>query len=146
VSSPSIRIQSLVEAQEAPTVVVDREYRIVAANEAYCASYDVQPNEIIGRRCHEVSHHSPAPCHLNGEHCPHHEVFSTRKPFDVLHTHYDRHNHPDHVRIKAHPLQDARGAVYLMETIHRLAPSAELTCEEMQMVGKAPPFSPASRT
>ena len=139
-SSPSIRIQSLVEAQEAPTVVVDREYRIVAANAAYCASYGVQPTEIVGRRCHEVSHHSPVPCHLNGEHCPHHEVFSTLKPFDVLHTHYDQHDHPDHVRIKAYPLQDAGGAAYLMETIHRLAPSAEITCEEMQMVGKAPAF------
>ncbi|TAM45324.1 MAG: sigma-54-dependent Fis family transcriptional regulator [Gammaproteobacteria bacterium] len=139
-SSPTIRIQSLVEAQDAPTVVVDREYRIVAANAAYCASYGVQPGEIVGRRCHEVSHHSAVPCHQNGEHCPHHEVFRTQSRFEVLHTHYDQHNHADHVRIKAYPLQDTGGATYLMETIHRLAPSADLTCEEMKMVGRSPSF------
>ncbi len=139
-SSPAIRIQSLVEAQDPPTVVIDRDYRIVAANAAYCVSYGVRPDAVVGRRCHEVSHHSDVPCHLNGEHCPHHEVFRTRARFEVLHTHYDQNDHADHVRIKAYPLQDADGATYLMETIHRLAPSADLTCEEMQMVGRSASF------
>jgi len=139
-STATIRIQSLVEAQDAPTVVIDRDYCIIAANAAYCTSYGVDPDEIVGRRCHEVSHHSEMPCHQNGEHCPHHEVFRTQKRFEVLHTHYDQHNHADHVRIKAYPLQDSDGAMYLMETIHRLAPSADFSCEEMKMVGRSPAF------
>lgn len=135
-----VTLQSVINAQEVASVVIDNEYRIVMANEAYCASYGITSEQVIGRRCHEVSHHSAVPCHLNGEQCPHHEVFSTAKAFEVLHSHYDSNNHPEHVRIKAHPLQDADGQNYLMETIYRLAPSADLSCEEMQMVGRSPAF------
>jgi DNA-binding NtrC family response regulator len=138
--SVSVSVHSLVEAQEAPTVIIDKDYRIIAANMAYCASYGVRLEDLRGRRCHEISHHSSVPCHRNGERCPHYEVFSTRQPFEVLHTHYDAHGHADNVRIKAHPLVDEKGNVYLMEGVHRLAPATDLTCEEMQMVGRSPVF------
>ena len=139
-SKLAIRVHSIVEAQESPTVVIDRDYRIVAANAAYCASYGVRREQIVGRRCHEVSHRSEIPCHLNGEACPHQHVFARAEPFEVLHTHFDASGRPDHVRIRAYPLQDAGGDVYMMEAIHRLAASAELGCEEMRMVGSAPAF------
>ncbi|GAB4508005.1 MAG: sigma 54-interacting transcriptional regulator [Sulfuricaulis sp.] len=136
----SVTLQSLVNAQEGPAVVIDADYQIVSANEAYCTSYGVAPEQVVGKRCHEVSHHSPVPCHLNGEQCPHSQVFSTDKPFEVLHVHYDSSNNPDHVRIKAYPLHDVTGGRYLLESIRRLAPSNNLSCEEMQMAGHSPAF------
>jgi len=77
---------------------------------------------------------------MNGEDCPHKQVFATDKPFEVMHTHYDYANRPDRVRIKAHPLHGADGSRYLLEVINRLAPSTNLTCEDMQMVGQSPAF------
>jgi transcriptional regulator with PAS, ATPase and Fis domain len=139
-STVAISIHSLVEAQEAPTVVIDKDYKIIAANPAYCANYGVRIEDLRGRHCYEVSHRSPVPCHRNGEQCPHHEVFRTHQPFEVLHTHFDGRGNADHVRIKAHPLTDNRGNVFLMEAVHRLAPATDLTCEEMRMVGRSPAF------
>lgn len=136
----AISLVELVETQEAPSVIIDKDYYILAANRKYCASYGISPEEVTGKRCHEVSHHSAVPCHLNGEQCPHKEVFSSGKPYEVLHTHYDFQNRPDHVRIKAHPLRDIMGKSMLMESIHRLAPSVNIMCEEMHMVGKSPAF------
>ena len=136
----SIDIHSLINAQDAPAVIIDENYQIVAANIAYCTSYGIDPKQVINHRCHEVSHHSAVPCHMNGEDCPHKQVFATDKPFEVLHTHYDYANRPDRVRIKAHPLHGADGSRYLMEVINRLAPSTNLTCEDMQMVGHSPAF------
>jgi len=133
-------IESLINSQESPAVVIDKHYRIIAANRAYCASYGVEADTVIGHCCHEISHHSPIPCHQNGEDCPHKEVLTTNSPFEVMHTHYDYANRPDRVRIKAYPIETANGDRLVLETIHRLTPAVDLTCEEMQMVGHAPVF------
>ena len=135
-----IPLHSLLETRDTPTVLVDREYKIVAANKVYCDSYGIPPDQIVGKTCHEVSHRSTTPCHLNGEQCPHQEVFATAGPCEVLHTHYDFENRPDHVRIRAHPIHDSQGQMYLMESIQRLAPLLAINCEEMRMVGKSPAF------
>jgi two-component system response regulator AtoC len=133
-------IESLINSQESPAVVIDKHYRIIAANRAYCTAYSVDVDAVVGRCCHDISHHSPVPCHQNGEDCPHKEVLTTNSPFEVLHTHYDYANRPDRVRIKAYPIETANGDRLVLETIHRLTPAVDLTCEEMQMVGHAPVF------
>ena len=74
-NSFSSELQSLIDVQENPFVLIDENYRIVAANHAYCDNYGLDKNAVVGRRCHEVSHLSAVPCHMNGEDCPHQEVF-----------------------------------------------------------------------
>ncbi|HSD95746.1 MAG TPA: sigma 54-interacting transcriptional regulator [Sulfuricaulis sp.] len=133
-------IESLINAQESPAVVIDKHYRIIAANRAYCTSYGVDSDTVIGHCCHEISHHSPVPCHQNGEDCPHKTVLATSNPFEVTHTHYDYANRPDRVRIKAYPIDTANGDRFVLETIHRLAPSVNLECEDARMVGHSPVF------
>ena len=133
-------IDSLINTQESPAVLIDKHYRIVAANRAYCTSYGVEADTIIGHCCHEISHHSPVPCHQNGEDCPHKAVLANNNPCEVMHTHYDYANRPDRVRIKAYPVETANGDRFVLECIHRLAPAVHLTCEEMRMVGRSPMF------
>lgn len=133
-------MDSILNAQDTPAVIIDTNYLIIAANEAYCASYGIDQKSIVGRHCHEISHRSAVPCHLNGEDCPHKEVMATHAPFDVMHTHFDRDGAPDYVRIKAYPLNNAAGQPYLLETIHRLAAPIDMSCEEMRMVGRSPAF------
>lgn len=131
---------SLLETRENPTVMVDKNYRIVAANKAYCASYGIPQDEIVGKTCHEVSHRSDRPCHMNGEQCPHQEVFASGSPGEALHTHIDFQGRPDYVRILAFPIHDSDSQMYMMESIHRLAPRLELSEGEMRMAGKSPAF------
>ncbi len=133
-------IESLINVQESPAVIIDRHYRIIAANRAYCTTYGVEADTIIGHSCHEVSHHSPVPCHQNGEDCPHKRVLTNNSPCEVMHTHYDYANRPDRVHIKAYPIETANGDRFVLESIHRLAPAVHLTCEEMRMVGHSPVF------
>jgi len=40
-------IESLINAQETPAVVIDKHYRIIVANRAYCASYGVEADTVI---------------------------------------------------------------------------------------------------
>lgn len=135
-----VHLQSLIDAQENPFVLIDKNYRIVAANQAYCIRYGTGTKQVVGHTCHEVSHHSSVPCHLNGETCPHQQVFSTGEGQQVLHTHYDHHNRPEHVRIQGHPIRGLNGELYLGEAVYPFAPSTAMDCNDMRMIGKSAAF------
>jgi two-component system, NtrC family, response regulator AtoC len=135
-----INLQSIIDASENGFVVIDKDYNIVAANKAYCNSYGVDSEHIVGHKCHQVSHHSDVPCHLNGEDCPHKQVFETKAPHQVLHIHYDQNNEEEHVRIKGSPVFDTEGEMYLGEAIFPIAKTDELDCNKQRMLGTSPAF------
>lgn len=135
-----INLQSIIDASDNGFVVIDKDYNIVAANNAYCTSYGVGSDEIVGRKCHQVSHHSDVPCHLNGEDCPHKKVFETKAPHQVLHIHFDYNNEEEHVRIKGSPVYGTDGELYLGEAIYPIAKSDELGCDKQRMLGTSPAF------
>lgn len=135
-----IELQSVIDAHDNAFVVIDENYTIVAANKAYSDAYGVDPAEIVGRKCHQVSHHSDLPCHLNGEDCPHKQVFETGQPYQVLHIHFDQHEQAEHVRIKGSPIRGADGELYLGESVFPIAKAHELCCDEQRILGHSPAF------
>ncbi len=135
-----INLQSIIDASDNGFVVIDKDYKIVAANQAYCNSYGVDSEEIIGHFCHKVSHHSDVPCHLNGEDCPHKKVFETKAPHQVLHIHFDHNNEEEHVRIKGSPVYGTDGELFLGEAVYPIAKSNELGCDKQRMLGTSPAF------
>ncbi len=137
---PKVDLQEILEAHEQPFVVIDAQYRIVAANRRYCESYGVAQESILNRRCHEISHHSSRPCHENGEQCPHQALFGSGQSTVVLHTHYHADNAPERTRIRGHAIRDLDGRLYLGEILYPLESSSELECKDMRMVGHSPAF------
>ena len=139
-TKPSIELQSIIDAQDNPFVLIDENYTIVSANKAYCETYGISEEDIVGCKCHKVSHHSDVPCHQNGEDCPHKQVFDTGMPHQVLHIHYDKHDREDRVRIKGSPVRGSNGELYLGEAVFRLAQSDDLDCSAQGIIGKSPAF------
>ena len=131
-------LQSLIDAHENPFVLIDRNYHIIAANRAYQVNHGVAADQVEGKFCYEISHRRDSPCFLYGEDCPHQHVFQTGEMHRALHTHYDQAGEPEHVCIKGHPIIGPDGELYLGESIHRLAMSQDLDCDEMRMVGRSP--------
>lgn len=115
----TISLNVLLDALDAPTVLVDHDYRIHTANRAYCEAYGVAPDEVVGRTCHEVSHGSPEPCHRHGECCPHRQVFESGASCDVAHTHRRADGTLEAVSIRAHLVRDHAGQPYLMESVQQ---------------------------
>ncbi len=113
----------LINIMPDPFVVIDRNYNIVAANTAYCERYGCETNNVIGRKCHEVSHHSSRPCSEHGEHCPLLEVLEKKLPSQVMHVHYDHDGGEEYVQLHAHPLVGEDGEVHFIgETMYHVAP------------------------
>lgn len=106
--------QQLINSFNEPFVIIDRDYRIIAANYRYAAHYGCTTESVVGRRCHEVSHHLATPCSEHGEHCPLEEMFRTEDVTQVIHVHYDADGHEERVQITATPLFDDEGAVQYM--------------------------------
>ncbi len=137
---PQLELQDLIDANDQPFVVIDRDYYIVAANQRYAEAYGVTPNAVVGQHCYTVSHHSSRPCHENGEQCPHQALFEHGEAVEVLHTHFHADDQPERTRIRGHALRGVNGERYLGEQLFPLEADAGTDCDAMQMVGQSTAF------
>ncbi len=121
-----------------PFVVIDRGYKIIAANRNYLKHYGYnKQDDVIGRYCYEVSHHVDAPCSQHGEHCPLETVFQTGQATQVMHVHYDRHGGEEHVQLHSNPLFDHDGnVIYIGEYIYPVSKPHD----DAIMIGRSRPM------
>jgi len=96
-------LESLVE----PHILLDRQYRIIAANAAYRSQFSPRAS-VIGRTCYEVSHHFSVPCDQAGESCPLARARESGQRERVLHLHHTPQGE-SYVNIELTPVLDAAG-------------------------------------
>lgn len=101
---------SYLEHDAQPMIVLDPEYRILAANTAYQRQFGVANQPHVGRKCYQVSHHYDVPCDQAGEHCPMKRAFELRGPDRVLHIHHTPRG-PEHVDVELRPIFNAQREV-----------------------------------
>lgn len=113
----SIALGALLDAFETPTALIAADYRIHAANRAYCLAYGVSAEAVVGRTCHEVSHASPEPCHRHGEDCPHPSVFGSGARCVTRHLHRNDDGTVASVDLSACLVRDTAGVPFMMESL-----------------------------
>jgi transcriptional regulator with PAS, ATPase and Fis domain len=116
-------LDALIEARPDPFVLINSEYRIVAANTRYASLYGLRPNALTGFKCHEVSHHRSTPCHEHGEACPLRTVLETGSATEVVHVHFGCGNRQEVVRIHGYPVH-IDGERLLGESLHPVKKSS----------------------
>jgi PAS domain S-box-containing protein len=92
-------------------IVVDRQYRIVAANRAFREQAGKAAQEILGKPCYEVSHHRDRPCYEAGEECAVRKVFESGQPMASSHVHREEGGTDIHVETKAFPIRNESGEI-----------------------------------
>lgn len=138
-SSLPPEIVSLLGALPGPRILVDDQFRILAANGAYYAEYGDHEG-LIGRTCYEVSHHFDKPCDQCGESCPRAMADQSGKTSRVLHLHHTPQGE-EYVDVELIPLRGADGvARYYIEG---MTPLRERAGERplSGMVGRSPAFN-----
>jgi transcriptional regulator with PAS, ATPase and Fis domain len=125
-----------------PMIVLDPEYRILAANTAYQRQFGIASQPHVGRKCYQVSHHYDVPCDEAGEHCPMKRAFELRGPDRVLHIHHTPRG-PEHVDVELRPIFNAqRDVIAYVERLSTVrGASAKPSAEGL--VGRSTAFNAA---
>ncbi len=142
-SARDAELQALIEARPDPFVLIDDTYRIVATNVRYANLYGLQPSQLHGFKCHEVSHHRATPCHEHGEACPLQHVMESGQPTEVVHVHYGCGTRRDTVRIQGYPVR-LGGRLLLGESVQALPnrdSAPPLARRIPEMIGASPAFA-----
>jgi len=133
-----LELQSLVGQLHGAHIVIDADYRIVAANEAYRESF-ATTSEVIGRHCYEVSHGYGVPCDQAGESCPRRRAELSGHYERVLHVHHTPRGE-DYVQVHMYPLRDGGGKVSLFVEHMTVLPAARTARADGGLIGRAPAF------
>jgi len=136
----TINLQSLVDTHEQPFVIIDRDFKIVAVNSAYEHAYGATRAQMVGQPCYRVSHQNDRPCFEVGEECPHQDLYENAARCSCLHIHYDTRGRAHRVKIKAFPLRDESGELYLGEAIEDISMPDERFSDQVRMVGQSGVF------
>jgi|GEM_PF-331179 len=114
-------IRGILDTVDEGFIVVDKDYRILVANKAYCNQVGSNVEKIIGLPCYEVSHKINRPCHEEGEECATYKAIETGKPHSALHHHKNADGNILYIETKAFPIKNASGAVTsVIETINNI--------------------------
>ncbi len=114
-------IRNILDTVDEGFIVIDRNYRILTANKAYCSQAALPCDEAIGKHCYEISHQANRPCYEEGEECAVLQVFETGESHTAVHKHTDHDGHMIYVETKAFPIKDDSGRVTsVIETINNI--------------------------
>lgn len=112
----SKEVISFLNAFPEPRLIIDANYNIVGANKAYIDHFEATKS-IVGRKCHEVSHHYMTPCDKHGEACPLAAARQTKDVSKVVHVHFTPRG-KEHVGIELIPILDSNDEpIYYIETL-----------------------------
>jgi len=90
-----------------------RTYKILEVNQAFLSSYGATRNEVLNKRCYDVTHHLGSPCHHTNSlcPCPLEDTVSTGKPSQTEHAHLDHDGKTLYFEIITYPLRDTSGHI-----------------------------------
>lgn len=130
---------SFLDGQPEPSIVMDAEYRIVAANKAYAQEF-AQGRNVNGQFCYAVSHHFEVPCDQAGESCPLRMSRQSGQMHRVLHLHHTPRGE-EHVAVETAPIRDEQGRIaFFVETLRVVKQASGRPAAE-GLVGRSASFS-----
>ena len=115
-------LHAIIDSLEDELLVVDKDYRIVQANEAVLRKHGKRRQEVIGSHCYEVSHDIARRCNLPLHECPIRTVWETGKSAQATHIHVFRvegERRERYLNIIASPVTDSRGNVIAVTELMR---------------------------
>jgi transcriptional regulator with PAS, ATPase and Fis domain len=137
-----LALVSYLEHDVHPSIVLDTDYNILAANAAYRRQFGINDNAPLGEKCHRVSHHYAVPCDQAGEHCPMRKAWDSKVPERVLHIHHTPRG-PEHVDVELRPILDEQGRVVAFVERLNTVTLASAQPQQQGLVGRAPAFKTA---
>jgi PAS domain S-box-containing protein len=80
-------LRAILDSLEDELIVIDRDHRIIEANQTLLRRHGKRRQEVIGKYCYGISHGRRKPCRLPHHECPLKTVWETGQPTRVTHCH-----------------------------------------------------------
>lgn len=97
--------------------IVDVEnFNIIDANKKFLDSLNVKKEDVVGKKCYEVTHKRTEPCVPPDDVCPIDEMLQTGKSVLVEHVHYEKDGNKIYGEVTASPIFDDNGKV--IQAVH----------------------------
>ncbi|PYY83816.1 Fis family transcriptional regulator [Pseudomonas sp. TKO26] len=139
---PMAALVSYLEHDPQPTIVLDTDYNIIAANTAYQRQFGVAGKPHVGAKCYRVSHQFAVPCDQAGEHCPMRKAHDSRVPERMLHIHHTPRG-PEHVDVELRPIIGEAGTVGAYVERLRSGAVASVQPQQKGLGGRSPAVNEA---
>lgn len=131
---------SYLQSDPEPSIVLDTNYTILGANQAYLMAYgDPLGSKTVGQKCYAVSHGYDQPCDLSGEHCPMAESRKTKARSHILHIHHTP-NGKAHVDVELRPILDKHQKITAFVERISTPDTASENVSKDDLTGAAPIF------
>ncbi len=92
------------ELLEEDVMIISPSYQIIDVNETLAKKLGLEPRDLIGRYCYEVSHNQDVPCEGKEHPCPLAQTLETKKSSKTTHIHHDSDNKELHYSISCYPI------------------------------------------
>jgi signal transduction histidine kinase len=112
-------LQNLLGAIRDPVMVLRPDYVILDVNQPLLDSVGKSREEVVGKKCHEVSHQSPEPCVSPKHECPLREAMLKRTSAYSLHEHYSGETGTRYFDVMAYPVLDQDGNIQAVLEVWR---------------------------
>lgn len=124
--------QALIDAIPDGIRVIDSQYRLVAANAAYCAQLEIEPNDVLKAPCYQSSHCRNEPCIATLVTCPIRELRGSRQAIKFIDRHCRQDQSELEVEVYAAPLYFGPGddEFFVVESVRNLSDNVQYSHEQ----------------
>ncbi len=112
-------LKKLLSVVQDPIMVLRPDHTVVDANEPLLKSVGLEREDVIGRKCSEVSHRNIGPCDGPEHECPLKQVLIGKKSAHALHEHYVGDAQTRYFDVMAYPVTNERGEIEVVLAIWR---------------------------
>ncbi len=122
--------RSFLDAFGDQLLIIGTDFRVLTANRRFLQDLGLKAEQVVGRRCYELTHGSTVPCGDCGENCPLEAVIATGETTRVTHEHLDAVGAHRFVDIVGAPLRDPSGRIVgIIESIRDVTRQKQLDAE-----------------
>lgn len=119
--------QAFIDMLDDEMLVLDRNFRIIAANKTFLRRGGWKRQEILWRHCYEVTHHKNEPCGASEGLCPLLDTLATGGASRATHIHKDRSGNASYADVVTSPVKDAEGNILgVIETVRDITRQVNL--------------------
>ncbi len=127
--------------RDAISIVDAEDFKIVGANTVFLREFRLSEDEVVGRKCYEVTHHRSEPCGPPNDTCPLAETASTGSHATAEHVHVDGGGGLVYEEVLTSPIRDDAGKIVQVVHVSRDITERKQSEEQIRLLAYYDPLT-----